>query len=173
MPTYVFRCTKKTTLDFCPRCQAGCQNECRGVKISYCVPRSYSPVYPLSKGGIRYTDFGWWCECCFVQVFVALPPATQEWIREVARKAGSWWVNETYNQAQMAQIAGVELSNASKKTKTGRLWSNPDNECDQSMTTSDGADWIVADIDPKYGGNEESTKIYSLTKELASLIPKE
>lgn len=173
MPSYVFRCPKITTLDYCPRCQAGCQQACKGGFDSYCVPRSYSSVYRRSSDGIgKYADQGWWCKCCFVQVFDALPLESQKWIREVAKVAGSWWPNTIYPQPEMARLTS-RLTEASKTTKTGRLWLDPSDECNQKMESCSGGDWIVAGIDPGYGGNEHPYKIYSLTKDLASLIPKE
>lgn len=87
--------------------------------------------------------------------------------------AGSWWPNTIYSQPEMANLAGHPLTRASQATGTGRLWIEPSDECNQRMKSCSGGDWILAGIDPGYGGNEHPYKIYSLTKDLASLIPKE
>ena len=173
MPQFVFRDPTTTKLEYCPRCRAACQNQCGGGSHSFCVPRSYSPVYPAARfDGIgRFADQGWWCKCCFQQVFHAMPARSQVWVREVAEVAGTWWVNNRYEQSAMASIAGRALSSASLKTGTGRLWVEPSNPKNQQMKVCSGRDWIVAGIDPNYAGNANNSKIYSLTVDLASLLP--
>ena len=175
MPEFIFRDKSTTSLDHCPRCQASCLRKCGGGLTSFCVPRCYSPVFPASRfDGIgRFADQGWWCKCCFQQVFEALPRTSQLWVREVAAVAGTWWVNTRYPQPSMASIAGRALSSASLKTKTGRLWVSPSDSTDQRMKVCSGRDWIVAGIDPNYAGNKNDSKIYALTVDLASLLPAE
>ena len=59
---------------------------------------------------------------------------------------------------------------ASKKLGLGRVWDSED-ECVQRMRKADWGDWLMAGVDPRYDPNLYSNKIYSLTLELASLIP--
>ena len=165
---FTFRCPKTTSLDHCPRCQSGCE-KCDGANASYCVPRSYSNEYKRGPNGWRYADQGWWCQCCFQQVFDKCNRATQDWLREVASVANSWWLNTDYEQKDMAALT-KEVTKAAKSLKLGRAWVSP-NECDQTMKFVEGGDWLMAGIDPDYGPNDRNKKVYALTKELAALIP--
>ena len=116
-------------LSFCPRCELTCG--CGGHRVaqsSQAVPRSFTDS--------TFLDAGFWCWCCFIQMWDEVDDATKAFLVAASQTPGRWVTSASLRRG--LDHAASQWEEACRRKGFGVDWRDPGDEENLTLVAAPG-----------------------------------